>query len=60
MESMECTAQAAVRKHRPTTRKPSVVKDEIPKTPANELISVDEYFGILHKMVDEYYDSIQG
>lgn len=33
---------------------------EIPKTPESELMSVDEYFGILHKMVDECYDSIQG
>jgi hypothetical protein len=33
---------------------------EMPKTPESELMSVDEYFGILHRMVDEYYDSIQG
>ena len=32
----------------------------VPKTPESELMSVDEYFGILHRMVDEYYDSIQG
>lgn len=30
------------------------------KTPESELMDVDEYFDILHKMVDEYYDSIQG
>lgn len=30
------------------------------KTPESELMEVDEYFDILHKMVDEYYDSIQG
>ena len=35
-------------------------QSEVPKTPESELMSVDEYFGILHKMVDEYYDSIQG
>lgn len=31
----------------------------IEKTPESELMSVDEYFDILHKMVDEYYVSIQ-
>ena len=30
------------------------------KTSESELMEVDEYFDILHKMVDEYYDSIQG
>lgn len=29
-------------------------------TPESELMSVDDYFNILHRMVDEYYDSIQG
>ena len=27
---------------------------EVSKTPESELMSVDEYFGILHRMVDEY------
>ena len=35
-------------------------QSEVPKTPESELMSVDEYFGILHRMVDEYYDSTQG
>ena len=44
-----CTAKAAASK-----------QTEVPKTPESELMSVDEYFGILHRMVDKYQDSIQG
>ena len=39
---------------------PVAAQTAIEKTPESELMSVDEYFDILHKMVDEYYDSIQG
>ena len=30
------------------------------KTPESELMTVDEYFEILRKRVNDYYDSIQG
>jgi hypothetical protein len=30
------------------------------KTPESELMEVDEYFEILRKRVNDYYDSIQG
>lgn len=39
---------------------PASIKPTAGKTPESELMEVDEYFDILHKMVDEYYDSIQG
>lgn len=41
-------------------RKASVAaQTEIVRTPESELMSVDEYFGILRKRVNDYYDSIQ-
>ncbi|MBR1784115.1 MAG: hypothetical protein IJ760_01590 [Bacteroidales bacterium] len=33
---------------------------DLPRTPESELMSVEEYFGILHRMVDEHFDSIPG
>lgn len=42
------------------TSNPASIKPTAGKTPESELMEVDEYFDILHKMVDEYYDSIQG
>lgn len=30
------------------------------KTPESELMEVDEYFEILRKRVNDYYDSLQG
>ncbi len=32
----------------------------VEKTPESELMTVEEYFGILRKRVNDYYDSIQG
>ena len=46
--------------HSARGRKPVAQPQTIEKTPESELMTVDEYFDILHKMVDEYYDSIQG
>ena len=60
MEAMEYTAQSAVRPLRPTTKKAHKVKEDIPLTPESELMSVEEYFGIFRKRVNDYYDSIQG
>ena len=42
------------------TRKASAAKSaEIPKTPESELMTVEEFFGILRKRVNEYYESLQ-
>ena len=46
--------------HSARGRKPIGTTQSVDKTPESELMEVDEYFDILHKMVDEYYDSIQG
>lgn len=46
--------------HSSRGRKPIGTTQSVDKTPESELMEVDEYFDILHKMVDEYYDSIQG
>ncbi|MBQ6098201.1 MAG: hypothetical protein IJK99_10675 [Bacteroidales bacterium] len=45
--------------HSARGRKPIDTTQAIERTPESELMEVDEYFDILHKMVDEYYDSIQ-
>lgn len=45
--------------HSAPGRKPIDTTQAIERTPESELMEVDEYFDILHKMVDEYYDSIQ-
>jgi len=45
--------------HSARGRKPIDTTQTVEKTPESELMEVDEYFDILHKMVDEYYDSIQ-
>ena len=41
---------------RMTAHRPQTVE----KTPESELMTVEEYFGILRKRVNDYYDSIQG
>ena len=45
--------------HSARGRKPIDTTQTVERTPESELMEVDEYFDILHKMVDEYYDSIQ-
>lgn len=62
MESVATTERPkAVRTaHSARGRKPIGTTQSVDKTPESELMEVDEYFDILHKMVDEYYDSIQG
>ncbi len=45
--------------HSRVVRKSSVSKkNEVPKTPESELMTVEEYFGILRKRVNDYYDSL--
>ena len=34
-------------------------QNHLQETPESELISAEEYFGILHQMVDEHFDNIQ-
>ena len=36
------------------------VQKNIAKTPESELMSVEEYFGLLRQRVNERYDSLQG
>ena len=38
---------------------PVAAQAVIEKTPESELMSVDEYFGILRKRINEYYDNLQ-
>ena len=62
MESSAATNEPkAARTPRSARSKKSVGSPQtVEKTPESELMEVDEYFDILHRMVDEYYDSIQG
>ena len=53
----EATIRASARR----SRKPSSpATDEIPKTPESELMTVEEYFGILRKRINDYYEGLQG
>ena len=45
---------------RQNRKAPVARKTAIEKTPDSELMSVEEYFDILRKRVNEYYDSLQG
>ena len=38
---------------------PVAAQAVIEKPPESELMSVDEYFGILRKRINEYYDNLQ-
>ena len=60
METINHAASTVAHPNRPTVRRSNKVESEIPKTPENELIEVDEFFDELRTMVNEYYDSIQG
>lgn len=42
-----------------TTKKPRPATEDLPKTPESELMSVEEFFGILRQRVNDYYDSLQ-
>ena len=48
--------RARAARDRQTAHSPQTVE----KTPESELMTVEEYFGILRKRVNDYYDSIQG
>ena len=59
METINHPASTVAHPNRPTVRRSNKVESEIPKTPENELIEVDEFFDELRTMVNEYYDNIQ-
>ena len=42
----------------PHTRRAAAHHTEIPKTPESELMTVEEYFDILRKRVNDYYDNL--
>ena len=47
--------------HKSTASTPSPSRDvrvEMTKTPEKELMTVEEYFGILRKRVNEHYDNL--
>ncbi len=46
--------------HSARNRKPVGSPQPVEKTPESELMTVEEYFEILRKRVNDYYDSIQG
>jgi len=46
--------------HSSRGRKPIGTIQSVDKTPESELMEVDEYFEILRKRVNDYYDSLQG
>ena len=46
--------------HSARGRKPIDTTQTIERTPESELMEVDEYFEILRKRVNDYYDSLQG
>jgi hypothetical protein len=46
--------------HSSRGRKPIGTTQSVDKTPESELMEVDEYFEILRKRVNDYYDSLQG
>ena len=61
METAVCTNDTdTMRMPSPRHILKSTTHTDIPKTPESELMSVDEYFDILRKRVNDYYDSLQG
>ena len=58
MDTIECTTNpiAKVSIHVPSPSRD--VSEKMTKTPEEELMTVEEYFGILRKRVNEHYDNI--
>lgn len=56
---METMDPKPVGRPRATTKKPRPATEDLPKTPESELMSVEEFFGILRQRVNDYYDSLQ-
>ena len=58
MDTIECTTDpvAKVLIHAPSPSRD--VHEKMTKTPESELMTLEEYFGILRKRVNEYYDNL--
>ena len=58
MDTIECTKNpiAKVSVHTPSPSHD--VHEKMTETPESELMTVEEYFGILRKRVNEYYDNL--
>ena len=58
MDTIECTTNpiAKVPIHAPSPSHD--VHENVTKTPESELMTVEEYFGLLRKRVNEYYDNL--
>ena len=58
MDTIECTTNpiAKVSIHAPSPSRDA--NEKMAETPESELITVEEYFGILRKRVNEYYDNL--
>lgn len=59
MDTMECTTNPTTSTtiYTPPSTRPKL--DETDQTPESELLTVEEYFGILRKRVNDYYDNLQ-
>ena len=58
MEESTVTGKKRVQHSKQITA--TIKQNHLPETPKSELLSAEEYFGILHKMVDEHFDNIPG
>ena len=58
MDTIECTTNpiAKVSIHAPSPSRDA--NEKMTETPESELMTVEEYFGILIKRVNEYYDNL--
>ena len=58
MYTIECTTNpiAKVSIHAPSPTRDA--NEKMTETPESELMTVEEYFGILRKRVNEYYDNL--
>lgn len=58
MDTIECTTNpiAKVSIHAPSPS--GDANEKMTETPESELMTVEEYFGILRKRVNEYYDNL--
>ena len=58
MDTIECPTNpiAKVSIHAPSPSRDA--NEKMTETPESELMTVEEYFGILRKRVNEYYDNL--
>lgn len=58
MDTMDSTTNPTTKVPLRTSSPSRDVRVEMTKTPEDELMTVEEYFGILRKRVNEYYDNL--